>query len=144
MQAAHDQTLVVDAVLIVIILAFFGIAYQFWTRRRYTSARPAAALTQLVVIFIVGALCGFLPRLVPTDPGLLLIAHIVLAAAAWAYMLAGQVDRLTMALDIAETDAARDAENRACAWIAEQMGALAVAEAIKARIASAPLRGASS
>jgi hypothetical protein len=107
MQAAHDQSLLVDAVLIIIIVAFLGIAYQFWSRRRHASGRVNRALGQLVLIFVASALCGFLPRLVPVYPDVLLIAHIVLGIAAWAYMLSGQVDRLQVVVDPVESDAAR-------------------------------------
>ncbi len=54
------------------------------------------------MIFVFCAICGYLPRLMPVPLPLLLAAHGVLAVAAWAYMLAGQVDRLSIAVDDAD------------------------------------------
>ena len=145
MHAAHQQTALIDGLLITIILAYLGIAWQFWTRRRGSSGRATTALGQLVVIFVFCALCGYLPRLVDVPPLLLIVAHAVLAASAWAYMLMGQVDRLSVAVDYADSRDGRQAdaagaaraEAEACARLAEQAGARVAAGLIRQRIARA-------
>jgi hypothetical protein len=140
MHAAHDQNFLIDSLLIIIIVAYLGIAFQFWTRRRGTAGRATTALGQLVVIFVFCALCGYLPRLVALPEALLVAAHVVLAAAAWAYFFSGNVDRLTVALDFADAesgtgarDAAIDFETEACAKLAEQAGAPVTAQLIRDR-----------
>jgi hypothetical protein len=141
MHAAHDQTLLIDGLLITIIVAYLGIAYQFWTRRRAATGRATTALGQLVIIFVFCALCGYLPRLIEVPQAVLLVAHAVLAASAWAYMLSGQVDRLSIAVDYADSHTSREqriedaleAEAEACARIAEQAGARVAAGQIRER-----------
>jgi hypothetical protein len=140
MHAAHEQSFLIDSLLVIIIVAYLGIAFQFWTRRRGTAGRATTALGQLVVIFVFCALCGYLPRLVALPEALLVAAHIVLAASAWAYFFSGNVDRLTVALDFADTesrtgarDAAIDRETEACARLAEQAGAPVTAQLIRDR-----------
>jgi glycerol-3-phosphate acyltransferase PlsY len=64
MHAAHDQSVLIDALLLIIIIAYLGIAYQFWVRRKGTSGRATRALGQLVVIFVFCAVCGYVPRLI--------------------------------------------------------------------------------
>lgn len=147
MHAAHQQNFLIDALLLIIILAYFGIAFQFWTRRRGTAGRATTALTQLVVIFVFCALCGYLPRLVPLPDPVLIASHAVLAAAAWAYLLAGQVDRLSVAVDDAdrntpEAQARRqreremivEAEIEACAKLADEVGSKVAANLIRDRL----------
>jgi hypothetical protein len=141
MHAAHEQSFLIDSLLVIIIIAYLGIAFQFWTRRRGTAGRATTALGQLVVIFVFCALCGYLPRLVALPEALLIAAHIVLATSAWAYFFSGNVDRLTVALDFADTEAkaggrdvAIDAETEACAKLAEQAGAAVTAQILRDRI----------
>ena len=146
MHAAHQQSLVVDGLLLIIILAYLGIAFQFWTRRRSARGRATTALSQLVIIFVFCAFCGYLPRLMPIPEGLLIGAHAVLAAAAWAYFFSGQVDRLSVAVDDADRHIsdevgfehvlkdAREEEAEACARLADQAGAKAAAAAIRERL----------
>jgi hypothetical protein len=141
MHVAHQQSLLIDGLLITIVVAYLGIAYQFWTRRRSVSGRATTALGQLVIIFVFCALCGYLPRLVELPQAVLLVAHAVLAAAAWAYMLSGQVDRLSVAVDYADSQSGRqertedllEAEAEACARVAEQAGARVAARQIRER-----------
>jgi hypothetical protein len=141
MHVAHEQSLLIDGLLITIVVAYLGIAYQFWTRRRSATGRATTALGQLVIIFVFCALCGYLPRLVELPQGVLLVAHTVLAAAAWAYMLSGQVDRLSIAVDFADSQGSRQqrtdellaAEAEACARVAEQAGARIAARQIRER-----------
>jgi glycerol-3-phosphate acyltransferase PlsY len=141
MHAAHQQNFLIDSLLVIIIVAYLGIAFQFWTRRRGTAGRATTALGQLVVIFVFCALCGYLPRLVALPEALLISAHVVLAAAAWAYFFSGNVDRLTVALDFADTETrtgarevAIDRETEACAKLAEQAGAPVTAQLIRDRM----------
>lgn len=146
MHAAHEQNLLVDSLLLIIVVAYLGIAFQFWTRRRSARGSATAALSQLVVIFVFCAFCGYLPRLVPIPQPLLLGAHVVLAIAAWAYLFARQVDRLSVAVDYADRDTpesrarslqerqdAIEAEAEACARLAEQSGSNVAAGLIRER-----------
>jgi hypothetical protein len=143
MHGGHEPNLFLDALLLIIITAYFGIAFQFWTRRRIASGRATTALAQLVVIFVFCAICGYLPRLIDIPLPLLLTAHIVLAVSAWTYLFAGQVDRLSVAVDFADsgaqtqrlTDADLDAETEACARLAEQLGSKVTAQMIRDRLA---------
>ena len=144
MHGAHESNVILDALLLIIITAYFGIAFQFWTRRRSTTGRATTALAQLVVIFVFCAICGYLPRLVDVPLPVLLVAHVVLAASAWAYLFAGQVDRLSLAVDVADrgTEGPRftrtdiDAETEYCARLAEQLGSKVTAEQIRLRLSS--------
>ena len=144
MHGGHEPNLLLDALLLIIITAYLGIAFQFWTRRRMASGRATTALAQLVVIFVFCAICGYLPRLIEVPMPLLLTAHLVLAASAWTYLFAGQVDRLSIAVDFADsgaqaqrlTDADLDAETEACARLAEQLGSKVTAQMIRDRLAS--------
>jgi hypothetical protein len=144
MHGGHEQNLLFDALLLIIITAYLGIAFQFWTRRRTTNGRATTALAQLVVIFVFCAICGYLPRLVEIPVPLLLGAHLVLAASAWTYLFAGQVDRLSVAVDFADsgaqtqrlTDSDLNAETEACARLAEQLGSTKTAQMIRERLAS--------
>jgi CBS domain containing-hemolysin-like protein len=147
MHTAHEQGLVVDGLLLIIILAYLGIAFQFWARRRAARGQATAALAQLVVIFVFCAFCGYLPRLVAIPAPLLVAAHVVLATAAWAYFFSGQVDRLSLAVDGADRDDAAseqrrrdraeavDSEAEACARLADQVGSKVAANLIRERLA---------
>jgi hypothetical protein len=147
MHAGHQLGPFQDALLITIIIAYLGIAFQFWTRRKGAEGRATRALGQLVVIFVFCAVCGYLPRLFEIPASLLLVAHAVLAASAWGYMLTGQVDRLVLAVDFADLDsserqrleAARrreelNAEIEVCARLAEQAGNSNTAAVIRRRL----------
>ena len=144
MHGAHGSNVLLDALLLIIIMAYFGIAFQFWTRRRSTTGRATTALAQLVVIFIFCAICGYLPRLIDVPMPLLLLAHMVLAASAWTYLFAGQVDRLSVAVDFADrgsegprlTRSDLDAETESCARLAEQLGSRVTADLIRQRLSS--------
>lgn len=141
MHAADQQSFLIDSLLVIIIIAYLGIAFQFWTRRRGTAGRATTALGQLVVIFVFCALCGYLPRLVALPEALLIAAHVVLATSAWAYFFSGNVDRLTIALDFADSEAktgaresAIDAETEACARLADLAGAPVTAQLLRDRL----------
>jgi hypothetical protein len=151
MHAGHSLNPILDGLLITIIFAYLGIAYQFWTRRKGSDGRATRALGQLVVIFVFCAVCGYVPRLVEIPAAVLLVAHAVLAAAAWAYLLSGQVDRLVLAVDFADLDspekqaaakahrrAELNAEIEACARLAEQAGSKATATVIRRRLREEP------
>ncbi|MFN3388879.1 MAG: hypothetical protein ACK40O_08085 [Allosphingosinicella sp.] len=151
MHAVHDYGPVLDGLLLTIIIAYLGIALQFWTRRRGTNGRATRALGQLVVIFVFCAICGYLPRLIEIPALPLLAAHAVLAVAAWAYWLTGQVDRLSLAVDHADMEGGEglkrrsarrrdelNAEIEACARVAEQAGSRMTAAAIRRRLIAAP------
>ena len=147
----HMPNLVFDGILLTIIIAYLGIALQFWARRRSAPAggRATSALNQLVVIFVFCAVCGYLPRIAPIPALPLLVAHVVLACAAWAYLLSRQVDRLSLAVDGADRDdpAARahrraaehealDSEAEACARLVESTGNKVAAGLIRQRVAA--------
>lgn len=144
MHGGHESNLILDALLLIIITAYLGIAFQFWTRRRSSTGRATTALAQLVVIFVFCAVCGYLPRLVPVPMSLLLLAHVILAASAWAYLFSGQVDRLSIAVDFADhgregprfTRSDLDAETESCARLAEQLGSKVTADLIRQRLNS--------
>ena len=144
MHGEHQGTFVLDALLLIIITAYLGIAFQFWTRRRLVNGRATTALAQLVVIFVFCAVCGYLPRLIAVPMPLLLLAHFILAASAWAYLFSGQVDRLSVAVDYADsgakssrlTEADLNAETEACARLADQLGSRVTADLIRARLVS--------
>jgi hypothetical protein len=151
MHAGHGLNPILDGLLITIIIAYLGIAYQFWSRRRGAEGRATRALGQLVVIFVFCAVCGYVPRLVEIPAEALLVAHAVLAAAAWAYMLSGQVDRLVLATDFADLDSPEkqaqakarrrdelNAEIEACARLAEQAGNKTTAAVIRRRLRNEP------
>lgn len=151
MHAVHDYSPVLDGLLLTIIIAYLGIAFQFWTRRRGTNGRATRALGQLVVIFVFCAICGYLPRLIGIPALLLLAAHAVLAFAAWAYWLTGQVDRLSLAVDHADMEGGEglalrcarrrdeiNAEIEACARLAEQSGSKTAAASIRRRLIAPP------
>jgi hypothetical protein len=55
-----------------------------------------------VVIFVFCAVCGYIPCLIAIPAEVLLVAHGVLTAAAWAYMLSGEVERLVLATGFAD------------------------------------------
>lgn len=142
MHGGHEQSLILEGLLVIIVTAYLGIAFQFWTRRRTTSGRATTALAQLVVIFVFCAICGYLPRLMEVPMPALLGAHLILAASAWTYLFAGQVDRLSVAVDFADTGAEAkrltaadlDAETEACARLAEQLGSKVTAQLIRERL----------
>jgi hypothetical protein len=151
MHAGHSLNPILDGLLITIIFAYLGIAYQVWTRRKGSDGRATRALGQLVVIFVFCAVCGYVPRLVEIPAAVLLVAHAVLAAAAWAYLLSGQVDRLVLAVDFADLDSPEkqaqarahrrgelNAEIEACARLAEQAGNKATATVIRRRLREEP------
>jgi hypothetical protein len=151
MHATHELEPIVDGLLLTIVVAYLGIAYQFWSRRKGAEGRATRALGQLVVIFVFCAICGYVPRLVELPAPALLIAHAVLATAAWAYLLTGQVDRLVIAVDFADLDSPErqalaraqrreelNAEIEACARVAEQAGSNVTAAAIRRRFYREP------
>jgi hypothetical protein len=151
MHAGHALDPFLDGLLVTIVIAYLGIAYQFWTRRKGSDGRATRALGQLVVIFVFCAVCGYVPRLVDIPAAALLVAHAVLAAAAWAYMLSGQVDRLILAVDFADLDSPEkqalararrvrelNAEIEACARLAEQSGNKIAAASIRRRLHEEP------
>jgi hypothetical protein len=151
MHAGHELNPILNGLLITIIIAYLAIAYQFWTRRRGAEGRATRALGQLVVIFVFCAVCGYIPRLISIPAEVLLVAHAVLAAAAWAYMLSGQVDRLVLATDFADLDSPEkqaqararrqeelNAEIEACARLAEQAGSKTTAAVIRRRLRDEP------
>ena len=142
MHGDHQGSFVLDALLLIIITAYLGIAFQFWTRRRLVNGHATTALAQLVVIFVFCAICGYLPRLIPVPLPLLLLAHFILAGCAWAYLFSGQVDRLSVAVDYADagaqplrlTEADLNAETESCARLAEQLGSRVTADLIRQRL----------
>ena len=151
MHAATEFSPVLDGLLLTIIIAYLGIAFQFWSRRRGANGRATRALGQLVVIFVFCAICGYLPRLVEIPALALLAAHAVLAVAAWAYWLSGQVDRLSIAVDHADMEGGEglalrsarrradlNAEIEACARVAEQAGSKMTAALIRRRLVAGP------
>jgi hypothetical protein len=151
MHGEYGGNPILDGLLITIIVAYLGIAYQFWTRRKGANGRATRALGQLVIIFVFCAICGYIPRLVEIPLVVLLLAHAVLAAAAWAYLMSGQVDRLILAVDFADLDspekeaqaqarrrAELNAEIEDCARLVEQAGNKNTAAVIRRRLRKEP------
>ncbi|MDP8913633.1 MAG: hypothetical protein M3N39_08675, partial [Pseudomonadota bacterium] len=65
MHAGHEWNFLLEAMLLIIVVAYIGIAIQFWTRRRTAvEGQASTALGRLVVIFVFCAICGYLPRLI--------------------------------------------------------------------------------
>ena len=92
MDAQDSQTVLGDALLIVIMLSLLLIALNFWLRLRIkgeaTLLLPRVVIAGLVVI----AFTGYFPRLLPVEPTLLLLLHVLLAVLAWWYTIYGLLD----------------------------------------------------
>ena len=92
MYAQDSQTVIGDALLIVIMLSLLLIALTFWLRLRIkgeaTLLLPHVVIAGLIVI----AFSGYFPRLIHVDPMLLLILHVVLAVLSWWYTIYGLLD----------------------------------------------------
>ena len=151
MHSSHDQFWMVDGLLVIIILAYFGIAAQFFYRawQRGVPGRAFWCLAALVIIFTFCALCGYLPRLVWIPSEILLLSHLVLAMAAWTFMIFGGVLKLVDAAqdyDARESNAAAKAErereehNQMIRTLAEAVGAEVSVSAARQRVLSR-LRG---
>jgi hypothetical protein len=94
--------------LVGIILGYMLIAVQFYGRflevRRHASAyqnvssAPASAFLQLMGIFILCSLTGYLPRLFSFPAPLFVGMHVVLALWTWGYILSRSAERIATAL----------------------------------------------
>lgn len=94
MYSNNDQTLLGDAVLLLIMASFFLMALTFWLRVRITGEAALLAPRPIILGLILSAFTGYFPRLVSVDPGLLMLLHVALAALAWGYALYSLVDLL--------------------------------------------------
>ncbi len=94
MNAYHDQSILGDAVLILIMSSFLLIGLTFWLRIRLTG--EAAILMPRVVILCLAlaAFTGYFPRLIHVDEALLMALHMILAALTWGYAIYAVLDLL--------------------------------------------------
>jgi hypothetical protein len=92
MYAAHEQSILGDAVLLLIMLSFLIIAAEFWVRLRLTGQAAILKPRLVILAMILAALTGYLPRLVAIDETLLLAMHIALAVLAWGYAIYSLID----------------------------------------------------
>ena len=92
MYAQDTQTVLGDALLIVIMLSLLIIAATFWLRLRIKG--DASLLMPRVVIagLVVIAFTGYFPRLLPVDATLLLLLHLLLAVLSWWYTVYALLD----------------------------------------------------
>jgi hypothetical protein len=147
MHTSHNQFWMIDGLLVIIILAYFGIAGQFFYRawQRGTRGRAFWSLAALVIIFTFCALCGYLPRLIWMPSELLILSHFVLAIAAWTFMIFGGVLKLVDAAQDydwreanaeAKAEKEREEHNRMIRTLAEAVGAEVSVSAARARVLS--------
>jgi hypothetical protein len=92
MYSAHEQSILGDAVLLLIILSFLIIAAEFWVRLRLTGVAVILKPRLVIVAMFLTGVTGYLPRLVHIDETLLLAVHIALAVLAWAYAIYSLID----------------------------------------------------
>lgn len=92
MYAAHEQSILGDAVLLLIILSLLIIAALFWIRLRLTGQAVILMPKLIIMGTILTAFTGYLPRLLDVDETLLLAMHIALAVLAWAYAIYSLID----------------------------------------------------
>ena len=92
MLTQDDQSLLGDAVLILIMLSLFMIAATFWLRVRILGELTILMPRVMIAGLILGAFTGYFPRLLPVDPDLLMAMHVLLAVLAWWYALYGVID----------------------------------------------------
>jgi hypothetical protein len=92
MYAAHEQSILGDAVLLLIMLSFLIIAGEFWVRLRLTGEAVILKPRLVILAMILTGLTGYLPRLVRIDEAVLLAMHIALAVLAWAYAIYSLLD----------------------------------------------------
>lgn len=94
MNAQDQQSLLGDAVLILIVLSFLVIAFTFWLRVRVLGELAILMPRVAIAGLIMAALTGYVPRLLPIEPGLLMVMHVLMAVLAWWYALYGVIDLL--------------------------------------------------
>ncbi len=92
MYAAHEQSILGDAVLLLIMLSFLIIAAEFWVRLRLTGQAAILKPKLVILTIILTGATGYLPRLMHVDETLLLAMHIALAVLAWAYAIYSLID----------------------------------------------------
>lgn len=100
--------IVLQAALLAIILGYIMIAWQFWSARdivvcdasEHLEDQEGAhkAVTQLFIIFILCALCGYAPRLIPFPAELMVGLHVLLAGVTWIYARSRQSVLIARAL----------------------------------------------
>jgi hypothetical protein len=103
---------VLHAAIALIIVGYLIIAFQFWlAKKSHGSGAPMAgvsavflreragrAFMQLLVIFILCGLSGYVPRLISVPINLFILTHVLLAAAAWRYILSRQAVIIAVAM----------------------------------------------
>lgn len=94
MYAQDHQSVLGDAVLILIMLSFFTVALTFWVRVRLLGELTILMPRVMIAGLILAALTGYFPRLLPVDPGVLMAMHVLLATLSWWYALYGIIDLL--------------------------------------------------
>ena len=97
--------------LVIIVLGYLVIAFQFWLARKHKPAgstsplnreelqhRARRAFLQLMLIFIFCAISGYFPRLIHFEDWLFVGVHLVLASATWWYILSRQAEIIAEAM----------------------------------------------
>jgi hypothetical protein len=92
MYSAHQQSILGDAVLLLIIVSFLIIAAVFWVRIRLTGEATILRPRLVIAALILTAATGYLPRVLRIDESWLLVIHILLAVLAWAYAIISLID----------------------------------------------------
>ncbi len=94
MNAHHDQSILGDAVLLLIIASFLLIGLTFWLRIRLTG-EASILLPRLVILCLaLAAFTGYFPRLTHVDEAVLMALHVILAALSWGYAIYAVLDLL--------------------------------------------------
>ncbi len=94
MNAHHDQSLLADAVLILIMASFFVIALTFWLRNRLTGEARILLPRIVILCLALAAFTGYFPRLVRVDEAFLMALHMILATLTWGYAIYAVLDLL--------------------------------------------------
>ena len=92
MLAQDHQSVLGDAVLILIMLSLFVIAATFWLRVRILGELTILMPRIMIAGLILAAFTGYFPRLLPVHPDLLMVLHVIFAVLSWWYALYGVID----------------------------------------------------
>lgn len=92
MHATHLQSFLGDVILFTIMTSYVMIAGIFFIQRAITGRAYIHKPTCLMAIFVLCAVCGYLPRAIPMDEDLLLGLHGLLAVLAWTYLYTAVLD----------------------------------------------------
>jgi hypothetical protein len=94
MNAHHDQSILADAVLILIMASFLLIGLCSWIRIRLTGEAMILMPRIVILCLALAAFTGYFPRLIRVDEILLLALHLILATLTWGYAIYAVLDLL--------------------------------------------------